>query len=823
MNRTAAALVLCSACAAWAQPQTTSFRVFSQPPGARFAVDGTIYTTAASFTWPAGSQHTVRFVQDLLPTPIPIINADPTARTLSSVQLSPDGGVVYTFSGWTDNQGLLLPTSDPVQVVTASSSVTSLQMNVGVAYRILLNFFDSPPASVPASCGAPGAVPPTELRIGLIYISGTCYWNNAIVYQQANTVLQLNAFPFPGFVFDGWSSNIGGPVDAFLRNYVLTGPLTLAPRFEPAKRVRFQTNPAGLQVLIDRTVSPTWDYDDPGAPCPHQPGVPATVPSIFQTLCVGDFDFVPGSTHLVGAPSPQQDLKGKYWVFDSWGSGQGENASYIADQVTAASDTVTVKFAPGAQASFVPIPTGLKLKIDGRDNWPSYNFVWALGSTHQVSAPAEQFDSKGRRYTFRSWSNAAAAAQNVTVDQAAVDSGMRMIASYDVLSRVVVQSSPPGVTVKVDGADCGTPCTLDRVSGSQIHVTAPASVALGNGARMDFANWSDNAAADHVYSINSDTQTLTVNYRTSYQLSAASDPVGGVSFRFDPQSPDLFYSDGAQVTVTAEAKPGFKFRRWGGDLSGTFGSGVVTMSGSPHAVVALLDRVPFIAPAGVRNAAGNAPGNTVAPGSIVSIFGESLAPHLEVGRVNPLAQAIAGVTVTVGDRLLPLLYVSPEQINAQIPSDLPEGDYTLQVHAAGQPDVSADFSVSRNAPGLFGRPVDDKQYVLALHEDGTPVTEESPARQGETITVFGVGFGPYAKPVVDGFPSPDPAPALSDPADVLLGDAAMAPSWSGAAAGFTGVAVVKLAITPDMPSASAVELRIRVNGKVSNKVLLPLE
>jgi len=69
--------------------------------------------------------------------------------------------------------------------------------------------------------------------------------------------------------------------------------------------------------------------------------------------------------------------------------------------------------------------------------------------------------------------------------------------------------------------------------------------------------------------------------------------------------------------------------------------------------------------------------------SIISIFGESLAPVLEIGRVNPLAQSIAGVTVTVSDRILPLLYVSPTQINAQVPSDLGDGDYTLQVHNNG--------------------------------------------------------------------------------------------------------------------------------------------
>ena len=98
----------------------------------------------------------------------------------------------------------------------------------------------------------------------------------------------------------------------------------------------------------------------------------------------------------------------------------------------------------------------------------------------------------------------------------------------------------------------------------------------------------------------------------------------------------------------------------------------------------------------------------------MAIFGENLAPSLETGRVNPLAQTIAGVTVTVGDRILPLLFVSPQQINAQVPSDLPDGDYTLQIHSDGQPDVTGSFSVSRNSPGLFFQAVDSVQYAMAI-------------------------------------------------------------------------------------------------------------
>ena len=220
--------------------------------------------------------------------------------------------------------------------------------------------------------------------------------------------------------------------------------------------------------------------------------------------------FAPGSTHLISGVSPQMDPSGNWWVFNLWSSGAGANAAYVTDNNTAVPDTLTANFVPGAQVSLVTNPTGLQLNVDGRQNWPSYNFIWGLGTTHQVSASSAQFDSKGRQYTFQGWSNKGAAAQTLDIGKTAVTSGLRMTANYSVLSRVVVQSSPAGQTVQVDGAACQTPCNIDRQSGAQIHLTAPTHISMGPNARMDFNSWSDGGASDHMFTVNQDYTTLTV-------------------------------------------------------------------------------------------------------------------------------------------------------------------------------------------------------------------------------------------------------------------------------------------------------------------------
>ena len=154
--------------------------------------------------------------------------------------------------------------------------------------------------------------------------------------------------------------------------------------------------------------------------------------------------------------------------------------------------------------------------------------------------------------------------------------------------------------------------------------------------------------------------------------------------------------------------------------------------------------VPYIAPAGIMNGVGQTPSTAVAPGSIISIFGQSLASVVQVGPVNPLSQSIEGTTVTVNDSILPLLFVSPQQINAQLPSSLSDGNYTLEVQNTGQPDISGTFygGAQRSRPVLlnygFG-----SIYAMAFHADGSMVTTDSPAAGGETISLLGTGFGPY--------------------------------------------------------------------------------
>jgi uncharacterized protein (TIGR03437 family) len=386
------------------------------------------------------------------------------------------------------------------------------------------------------------------------------------------------------------------------------------------------------------------------------------------------------------------------------------------------------------------VPPGLRLNIDGRENWPAYNFVWGVGSRHTAAAPAEQTGNDGWKYVLRRWSNGGPASQEVTVGEAARTSGVRLVAEFESVGKLLIQSAPGPVSVVVDGADCTTPCVLDGETGKEIRIAAPARAQLADGTRVEFESWSDGEAREAVRKLPGSPVILTARYRGVHGLQM------------------------------------------------------------------------------VMNAAGPTPEEVIAPGSIISLYGAGLAPAVVTGPDNPLSQTLGGVTLLAGGRMLPLFFVSPDQINALLPSDMGEGEYTVVVRREGQADAQASFQVVRNAPGLFTYREGERVFVTAAHEDGSPVTAGSPARPGEMVTVFGTGFGPANPRPPDGFPVPSEGFVLADPAEVVVGEERTEPAWAGAARGYIGLNAVRFSAP-----AETAEVKVRVNGKESNAAFLPVE
>jgi uncharacterized protein (TIGR03437 family) len=529
-----------------------------------------------------------------------------------------------------------------------------------------------------------------------------------------------------------------------------------------------------------------------------------------------------GTDHQLGAVPVQRDETGHVMIFDSWSDGGSINHVYHVTGGASSVINLSAKFVPGAAVTFLTSPPGLNLSIDGRTNWPGYNFNWAQGTTHSVSAPLTQTDAQGRLYKFVSWSNGGSASQQYTVVAAPDD--VRITATYSPVAQVNISSVPTGLAIQVDSATCTTPCAIQRGIGESVKLVVPAMVPAAEGSRLIFQGWEDSSLSPSRTLVASSATPVTINatYQSQYQLITASNPPEGALITVAPASPDGFYGAESPVTVSAEVKDGYRFVRWSGDATGATRSLGVVMS-SPKSIAVMLDPVPFVNPGGVRNGAGDTPEATVAPGSVISILGINLAPGEEQSLASPLKQILAGVTVRAAGLVMPLFFVSPGQINAQLPFEIPEGPQRLTVSVPGMPDVNVNFTVTRNAPGLFGNLLDGIQYVVASHADGTSVTPDSPAVQGETITVYSTGLGPYTAAAPTGFALPvDPAYILTDPVEVAVGDASVNPVYAGGALQKVGVNAVSFVISDAMPAGANAPLKIRVNGHESNTAILPL-
>ena len=87
---------------------------------------------------------------------------------------------------------------------------------------------------------------------------------------------------------------------------------------------------------------------------------------------------------------------------------------------------------------------------------------------------------------------------------------------------------------------------------------------------------------------------------------------------------------------------------------------------------------------------------------------------------------------------------------------------------------------------------------------------------------MGTGFGPYNRRVLDAFVTPaSPAATLVDPIQVLAGGTPIQPSFAGAAPGLVGLTTTRFRV--DGAGAGLTEVRVVVNGKESNTVILPIE
>ena len=168
--------------------------------------------------------------------------------------------------------------------------------------------------------------------------------------------------------------------------------------------------------------------------------------------------------------------------------------------------------------------------------------------------------------------------------------------------------------------------------------------------------------------------------------------------------------------------------------------------------------------------AGSFAAGSVAPGEIVSLFGQGLGPAQGVTPIVSIQSSfptqLADVSVTFDGTPAPLLYVQDGQINTVVPWRLAAGATTnICVSYAGVPTNCVIQNVSTAAPGVF---TSDGVYAAAVNQDGTINSAANPAAQASIVSNFATGLGQVSPMPTDGAITIPPLGANVLPTEVGL-------------------------------------------------------
>jgi uncharacterized protein (TIGR03437 family) len=237
--------------------------------------------------------------------------------------------------------------------------------------------------------------------------------------------------------------------------------------------------------------------------------------------------------------------------------------------------------------------------------------------------------------------------------------------------------------------------------------------------------------------------------------------------------------------------------------------------------------LPSIAAGGVLSASSFGKFTSIAPGSWIEIYGSNLAADTRSWTQSDFSgvnapTSLDGTSVTVGGQPAFIDYISPGQVNAQVPSNIGTGSQQIILTTGAGSSTPYTVSVNSTQPGLLAPAsfkIGGRQYAAALFPDGAtyvlpPGTiagvASRRAQPGDTITLYGIGFGPVVPDIPAGQivgQSNTLAATLQVEFGTALGDVA----FSGLAPGAVGLYQFNVTV-PNIANSDALPLAFTIGG-----------
>jgi uncharacterized protein (TIGR03437 family) len=154
------------------------------------------------------------------------------------------------------------------------------------------------------------------------------------------------------------------------------------------------------------------------------------------------------------------------------------------------------------------------------------------------------------------------------------------------------------------------------------------------------------------------------------------------------------------------------------------------------------------------------------------LFGTGFAAGLVLAPSVPLPRTLSGVQVFINGQAVPLVYVSPTQIVAQVPQAITPANMvnyaTLQVVNNNVKSNTVTVRTSYTSPGVFSFTGNGVGFAAAQRQNYSLITASNAAQIGETIVLYATGLGTTNPAVADGAAAPSTLPlAMTSDMDVV--------------------------------------------------------
>ncbi len=218
---------------------------------------------------------------------------------------------------------------------------------------------------------------------------------------------------------------------------------------------------------------------------------------------------------------------------------------------------------------------------------------------------------------------------------------------------------------------------------------------------------------------------------------------------------------------------------------------------------------------------------SLSPGELVAIFGVNIGPATPAAMIignGFVSTTVSGVTLTIDGQPAPLLYVSQNQVTAQVPYEVTQGSGKQVVLTNGtSAPATTTVTIGEQAPGLFTSDGSGANQAAALNYGATTMaytlnTAANPAHLGDTVLLYLTGEGDYNTTLEPRTglivtTALNPLPQLNPLPTVTIGGAAATVAYAGPIIGsILGLLQINCVVPTSATTGKAVPVSVSIGG-----------